>query len=123
MREYKNRPIIEATDSPLIINEALHDSVSYWNKHMDPGQASAWRKKAADAWGAVEDGFSIVGDEVQDPEGDALLYVSADELELALVAYGCKLIDAEPPNADAQVVAIDGLLKQIDAIKSAQPAA
>ena len=118
MRQYRNRPIIEAFDSPLIIDEALHNSVSYWNKHMGPDQALAWGKRAADAWGAIQDGFSVVGDEVHNPDGSALLYISPDELELTLVAYGCEAIDTRQQNANTKVVAIDGLLRQIDVIKS-----
>lgn len=84
---------------------------------MPPDQADAWPKQAADAWGAVEDGFGINGDQVFRPDGDAVLFVKPDDLALALVAYGCELIDKQDPNANAEIVAINGLLKETDRIK------
>ena len=85
---------------------------------MPQDQAAAWNKIANDAWEALHDGFSIVDDEVYRPQGEALLYMNPDQLELALVIHGCELLDQKPPGADADVLAIDGLLKQIDHIKA-----
>ncbi len=119
MRSWHGRPIVESSDSPLTVDAALHESVGYWNEHMPDHLAFAWQKKAADAWGALQDGFSIISNEMHNPDGDALLYIAPDELELALVAHGCELIDQKAPNADSETVAIDGLLKQIDHIRQA----
>lgn len=118
MKQYRGRPIIEATDSPLVVDKALHRSVSYFNKNMPKDVAFFWQKRAADAWGMVEDGFRIIGGEVRNPKGDALLRgMSPDELGLSLVAYGCEIIDKQDPQVDVEILAIDGLLKEIDRIK------
>lgn len=114
MQSYRNRPLIEASDSPQVIDNALHESVGFWHANMPSHEAQVWEKVAADAWGAIEDGFSIVGDNIFNPDGEAQLYLSNEELELALVAYGCELLDKDTELANDEVVAINGLLKQFD---------
>lgn len=120
MKSFNGRPIIEEQDHPQVVDRALHESIGYWHEHMPPDQANAWVKTAADAWGAVQDGFGLVGDEMLEPEGEATLYVSPDQLELALVAYGCNLLDQNHvSNSEiGEIVAINGLLRGIDQIKA-----
>lgn len=117
MKAFKGRPVIEGSDSPQLVDHALRASLKYWDGYK-PDQSSAWRKTAADAWGAVQDGFSIVGDQIYRPEGSATLFLSPDDLELALIAYGCEQIDARAPNVEADIVAINGLLKGIEQLKA-----
>jgi len=120
MRSVNGRPLIESTDSPLVIDAALHHSVRFWHAQMPPEEAAAWQKTAADAWGALQDGFGIVYDTALRPDGNALLYMHPEELELALVAYGCELLDSPTDATDDEIIAINGLLRQIDTIRPAR---
>lgn len=80
---------------------------------------TSWSKTASDAWGAVQSGFGIVGGEMYRPNGEAPLFVDPDMLEYALIAYGCEQIDKNGIEAvQEEIVAINGLLQGIDAVKA-----
>lgn len=118
MKSFAGRPVIEASDSPLLVDDVLHKSAHYWRSYRPEAQTS-WSKTASDAWGAVQTGFGIIGGEMYRPDGEARLYVDPDMLEYALVAYGCERIDQEGlESVHEEIVAIDGLLQGIDAVKA-----
>lgn len=118
MKSAAGRPVIEAGDFPRIIDNALHASPLYWHENKSVEEARHWQKTAADAWGALGDGFGIIGEDMFRPEGQATLFVAPDDLQLALVAYGCDRLDEGGPGVSTEVMALDGLLKSLDQLKA-----
>ena len=88
------------------------------SEYMDEGEAFAWNKTAADAWGALGDGFMIIGREALNPDGEALLYMSADQLELALVASGVRHLRENGNVQDGEITALDETLRALDLAKA-----
>lgn len=118
MRSFKGRPVIEGNDSPMLVEDALRASTGYWYSNQPEELADAWQKTAADARGALEDGFRIVDERMLQPNGEATLFVNPDDLELALIAYGSERIEARPHDIDTEIAAINGLLHSIDQLKA-----
>jgi hypothetical protein len=117
MRIINGRPLIEHQDYPAVVSEALHDSAGLSAEYLDEGQSFAWRKIAADGWGAIEDGFTIIGDEVLNPRGEAQLYMSPDQLELALIASGYMRLKQNNYLPDEKIYALDVALTELDRAK------
>lgn len=118
MNSWHGRLIITAEDHPKILDDALHESIGVWAENQPKEQLERWTKKANDAWDALEGSFAITNGEVGRPDGEsAVIFVSPDEMELALVGYGCKLLEAIPDGIPEEIPAINGLLKEIDRIK------
>lgn len=124
MELWKGRPEITSADHPATVYRALMGSCALWATEQGQAALSVWSKKEQDATGALGDGFGIFdpNSEPLNPDGRARLYISTDELEYALVGYGCDLIDADEPvganegatkNAD-EIARVDDLLRSID---------
>lgn len=120
MKSASGRPVIEGGDFPRVIDDALHASPRYWAENMPEEEAQHWRKTAADAWGALDGGFGIIGEHMFRPEGQATLFVAPDDLQLALVAYGCERLDEGGPGVGTEVMALNGLLRSLDQLKAGQ---
>ena len=125
METIKGRPVIKNQDHPLTIERALQQSFAYWGEHMPPEEARRWAKIASDATDTLKGHFSLVDEdleiphgEVLNPEGKATLYLTPDELELALVAYGYNLLEKSGEHIPEELVKVDFLLKEIDEIKA-----
>jgi hypothetical protein len=120
MEAWKGRPEITPGDYPRTVYKALLGSRVLWYGEVTFDTAFAWSKKVEDALGALGDEYGIVhpDEALLDPEGrrgKARLYMSVDELETALVGYGCDLIDAGE-NTD-EIAQIDELLQSIDRVR------
>lgn len=115
MKQFKNRPVITTHDHPEVIAEALRESIPWYNRHL-PGQADAWIKTACDSYETVENDFLLLNPELAAtvPEDkESIVYMSPDQLELALVIHGVKHV------ADAaEVHKVDELLASIDELRS-----
>jgi hypothetical protein len=116
MNTLKNRPVITGDDSPQTVYNALRHNVGYLNRIDAPSHLP---HRAHNAYETLADDFMIVGDEMLNPDGESVLWdMSNDTLEDALVAYGCDLLTQQPEGTAPEILAIDGLLKEIDRIKS-----
>ena len=119
MEFWKERPEITATDHPVTVYRALLASYALWYAEQGEDAADVWSKKAADAEGALQDGFGIISPEDDQPlvpNGRARLYMSPAALEYALVGYGCGLLDSQPDSTE--IAHIDDLLTSIDASRA-----
>lgn len=120
MEVLRGRPIITSNDHPLTVYKAIRNSVGYLHETNAPFHLL---HRAQNAYETLQDDFGIIGDELHRPEGISTLWdMDNDSLELALVAYGCRLLDeqqdTQPNDAVPELVAIDGLLKEIDHLKA-----
>jgi hypothetical protein len=124
MRIERGRPVIESDDHPVTVNRALHVGASLGNEDRTSDEQFRHGKVFADAWGTLQDHFGIVdlGDEVLvfRPDGEALLYMTPDQLELAVVVHGLQSI---AQGADEEVARVDHILRAIDSARAAVPAA
>src|SRR4051812_45276896 len=114
MKQHKHRPVITKEDHPGVVVRALRESIPYYNQVL-PKHAQAWGKTACDAYEAVQDAFRLDDTGVTDttlPDSETIIYMSADQLELALVAYGVKRI-----HEVAEIQKVDQLLVSIDQLK------
>lgn len=127
METWKGRPEITSADHPVTVYKALMGSYALWCAEQGEDAGFEWLKKEQDATGALGDGFGIFSpDDAPNPNGRARLYMRTDELEYALVGYGCGLIDTDEPvgpnegetkNAD-EIARVDDLLHSIDETRS-----
>ncbi len=115
MEIHRGRPVIQSADHPLIIIEALRETGQAWQDNRPPAEVFQWVGYGnANAWGSIEDIFNIIGDEVFRPHSETVIYMSLDQLEFTLVAYGYQLLDqGEEINKD-KILKIDELLSKID---------
>ena len=117
MKVERGRPVIEREDHLRVVFDALIGSIAFYNANMEPDVASWWCKTAQDSYETLQSALGVSHDGIDTdwPErGDATLYMSLDQLELALVSHGCVQID----NGDSQDVAmVDTLLHKIDDAK------
>ncbi|HEX3568194.1 MAG TPA: hypothetical protein VHT70_00780 [Candidatus Saccharimonadales bacterium] len=112
----RGRPVITGEDYPLTVYKAIHNSVGYLDEVNAPPHL---QHGARNAYETLRDDFSIMDDKVYRPDGTSTLWdMSNDNLELALVAYGCELLDKQPKDVIPEVVAIDSLLREIDHLKA-----
>ena len=90
---------------------------------MPEHDAFNWVQTAQDGYEAVQDGFGIVdaANEPLRPNGKANLYMTLGQLELALVCFGCEMLD-DPEQEDAmmKVANIDELLVSIDTLRTSE---
>jgi len=120
MKVERGRPIITSEDYPKIVYDALLESIPYHNANSPRERALAWCKTAQDSYETVHDAFGVgYGDPIEDwpSRGDAMLYMTLDQLELALVNYGCEKIeekvDDEVTKVNYLLCAIDGLQQRV----------
>ena len=120
MEARKGRPEITPGDHPMTVYNALLASHALWYAEQGEAVGFAWTKTAQDARGALRDGFSIINPEKGPLSLDrkALLFMSPDELEYALVGYGCELIDSDKGSNAAEISYVDELLRSIDKIRA-----
>lgn len=113
------RPVITGQDHPSTVYKAVHESVKYPRLFI-PHEPSLWRHKARNAYETLSDTFRIRGSEMDRPDNETILWdMNVDQLELAVVAYGCKQLDKNRGQLDNEMVAIDGVLRAIDNARSA----
>src|SRR5581483_4959641 len=99
MKSIDGRPVIESTDYPEVVDKALRQSVRYWRQY-DPDRAMWWHHTAQNSWETLDDDHGL---RIEDPQiraeyarhRNSILYMSPDNLELALVAYGCEILDGQ----------------------------
>lgn len=117
MKIERGRPVITREDYPKVVFDALIGSIAFYNANM-PNESSAWCKTAQDSYETLQDAFGVSHDgaDADWPErGDAMLFMTPSQLELALVNYGCLQIEAgDTPESIAHV---DALLHKLDRIK------
>ncbi len=60
--------------------------------------------------------FGIIDDDTKPlhPEGNALLYMSPDDLEYTLVGYGVLLLEDSPKKHAQEIAEVDAVLSSID---------
>jgi hypothetical protein len=110
-------PVIQPTDHPITIYNALRDNNQAWRDNRNPIESEAWiAKTRLDASETVSDGFAIVGDEMWRPDGYARIYVRPEQLEFSLVAHGCQLLEENTSANQQEVEKIDYLLSEVDRI-------
>jgi hypothetical protein len=116
MKLFRGRPKLTAEDHPSTVYAALLGSIAIGNRELPENVADAWVKTAQDAYEAVQDGFGIVdaGREPLNPEGEAVLYLSLDQLESALVNHGMQALAESDTD---EVATVDSLLKSIDSLR------
>ena len=120
MENWKGRPEITSADHPATVYRALMASYALWATEQGQDALSVWSNKEKNASGALADGFGIFNpdDEPLNPGGHARLYMATDELEYALVGYGCGLIDADETKNTDEIARVDDLLRSIDEIRN-----
>ena len=114
MKVERGRPVIEREDHLRVVFDALIGSIAFYNANMEPDVASWWCKTAQDSYETLNSAFGVSHDGIDTdwPErGDATLYMTLDQLELALVNYGYESKD------DDIVTSINSLLCAIDSLK------
>lgn len=117
MKPSRNGLVITKEDHPQVVVAALRESIPYYNRNL-PDQADAWVKAACDAHEAVEDAFGLRFPDLSSgalPDKESIIYMTPDQLELALVIHGVHHITQA-----AEVQKVDKLLASIDQIKAAQ---
>jgi len=112
----KNRPTITKEDHPGKVLKALRHSHELWPKEHTREESRHWDKKALDAAGAIQDGFLIIDEDQPplNPDGKATLYMSADELEYAVVGYGLERLESEEGPSAEELAEINAILHAID---------
>ena len=127
MQTWKGRPELTIQDYPQTVYRALLGSVAIYNRTEGEEKAFNWVKTSADAREGLQDAFGMVdplhSNETFRPDGKALLYMTIDQLETALVMYGSRL---HSPGAEQLEFAeldksvIDELLVEVDKLKASQ---
>lgn len=115
MKSFRGRPVITDQDHPATVYAALHESIPYWHKEL-PDEATTWVKTANDSWETLADEFRVdLPPELRGAYGnrEAVLYMSPDQLELALVAYGVHHITNQQ-----EVGKINQLLTNLDGFRA-----
>src|SRR5579872_1097244 len=98
MKNLNGFPVIEPQDHPEVVDRALRDSLGYWRAHMDEDRAHRWMHTAMNSWETLHDDHGLGIDDLDlrkeiSRHRDSPLYMQPDELELALVVYGCDILD------------------------------
>ena len=119
MKNPNGWPVIEASDYPVTILRALHNSIASRELGLSDEEHMRWTKIVQDAESTLQDSFGIVDpdsdDEPINPNGEALIYVSPDDLGLSLVAYGSLLPESEEESAHEELLRVDHILNAIHA--------
>jgi hypothetical protein len=115
MEIVNGRPNITADDHPVTILKALRASYSVWPEEHTPEESHYWSKQAADATGALQDGFGIIDEDRAPlmPDGNATLYMAADNLEYAVAGYGLELLKSREVSVD-EIAEVNAVLNAID---------
>src|SRR5437868_245619 len=122
MKNVDGFPVIEPSDYPDTVYRALRESVGFWREHMPESEAWQWQHTAHNSWETLVDDHGLM---IEDPKlreelarhRDSELYMTPDQLELALVAYGCNILDHKTEEPAGEVDRINALLRGIDEIK------
>jgi hypothetical protein len=112
------RPEITPTDHPVTVYKALRYSTTLWYREQSHDRAFWWEHIAHNSWEAIRDEFGILDEEKpplipEGKRGKALLHMSFDYLEYALVGYGVHLIESEKRSV-ADIDKVDDVLRAID---------
>jgi hypothetical protein len=123
MKLLRNRPLIEAGDHPLSIFNALQEQS--WYDSLYDGDKTHLHHKSQNAWETIENGFELdrFDGTLYKPDGQALILdFGVDDLEFALVYYGCRLLSDGDEIAELEVEHINQLLMRIDVVKGLRQA-
>lgn len=113
----KGRPVITKEDYPVTVYKALLRSTSTPRDNESVVTDWVWRKTAQDSWDALRDGFGFIHPDQQElwqPDGEATLYMSVDDLEHTLVSYGVRMIDEDPEKYDTEITQVNSVLNALD---------
>jgi hypothetical protein len=119
MENQRNRPVITSTDHPMTIFKALRRSTALLYREQSHDQAFWWEHVAHNSWETLGDEFGILDEETlplrpEGKRGGALLHMSFDYLEYALVGYGAHLIENHGKKNVAEIDRVDDILRAID---------
>ena len=120
MNTWRGRPEIELGDHPKTVADALDSSIPYHYRESLGWVATAWVNTVQDSQGILTDSFGLgvmyPDIKLVELRSPARLNMSLRDLELALVIYGCELLEGgESPDTSAAVANVDELLLSIDA--------
>ena len=111
--------VFEPTDDGLTLERALGKSTQDVRAMLPPEQSRLWMDRVQKARSTTRTAFGIVEDRIWFPQKrDVDTFMPPDWVELALVDYGCSELDNNGNTNSPEVLAVDGLLSQIDQIKA-----
>lgn len=116
MEIWRGRPIITGNDHPVTVYKAILRSVALANSELTSEDSASWRKTAQDSWETLRDGFGFIhpDQELWRSNGEARLYMSMDDLEYIMVAYGVRMLDENPTKYDDEINRANEVLVAID---------
>jgi hypothetical protein len=115
-------PTIESSDYPRTVFKALVGSFVIFSIEHSLDESLDWPKICAKGLKSIQTGFEMPNPlddeaEINNPSGSAQLHMEVDDLEYALVAYGCKLLETFDTNEHDELPRIDDLLITIDSAR------